>query len=368
MRNGKSIGMLLALCALWSGRALAAPDRAHTLNVYAWAEYFPPALVAKFQAETGIKVNYATLDSPDMAETMLLAGRSNYDLVTQNASPHLAREIPAGVWRELDLKLIPNARNADPRILQYLAKVDPGNRHAIPWMWGTAGIIYNVDRIRAVMPDAPLESLDMVFRKDIVSRFANCGVSMLDSWGDILPMVSAYLHQPRLSADKASLDAVLAKLREIKPYIRLISTAGYYQQLAEGDLCLALGYSGDAMVARRMVKESGGHVVLNYSFPREVVVFYIDSLVIPADSPNPLGAQRFIDFVMRPENSAEVTRFIGFATGNAAALPLLEPAVRNNPIIYPPASIRDRMSLQGDYTPEESRAFTRVWQQFLSGT
>jgi putrescine transport system substrate-binding protein len=353
---------------LWLGTAGAvAADRAKVLNIYAWSEYFPASLIAKFQTESGIHVNYAVLDSPETAETILSVGHSDYDVVTMNAAPELAREIPKGFWRKLDQASLPNARNADAQIMQLLKSVDPGNQYAVPWMWGTTGLIYNSEKIKAIMPNAPLDSLDMVLKKDITAKFAGCGISMLDSWGDVLPMVSRYLGQPRLSANKADLDAVMAKLQEIQPFVRRISTAGYYQQLAEGELCLAIGYSGDAMVARRMVNESHGNVKIDYSFPREIVPFYIDNMVIPVDSPNPTAALAFINFVMRPEISASVTRFIGFATANAAAMPLLEPAVRNNTIIYPPPAIRSRLELQRVYSPDETRAFTRAWLLFKSG-
>jgi putrescine transport system substrate-binding protein len=358
-----SLGLGLSLLMT---SALSA-DRAKVLNIYAWAEYFPPALIAKFQSETGIHVNYTVLDSPETAETILSVGHSDYDLVTMNAAPELAREIPKGFWKKLDPASLPNMRNADPQVMQLLKSVDPANQYAVPWMWGTTGLIYNSEKIKSTMPNAPLDSLDMVLKKDIAAKFAGCGISMLDSWGDVLPMVSRYLKQPQLSANKAELDAVMAKLQEIQPYLRRISTAGYYQQLAEGELCLAIGYSGDAMVARRMVSESHGSVKIDYSFTREMVPFYIDSMVVPADSPNAAAALAFINFAMRPEVSASVTRFIGFATANAAAVPFLEPEIRNNTLIYPPPAIRSRFELQRVYTPEETRAFTRAWLLFKSG-
>jgi putrescine transport system substrate-binding protein len=360
------LGAGSAILAGWFGCAAAA-DRSHVLNIFAWPEYFPPALVAQFEAESGIHVNYAVLDSPQMAETILSVGNSNYDLVTMNAAPELGREIPKGFWKVLDRTRIPNARNADPKIMQLLSTVDPNNQHAIPWMWGTTGLIYNVDKIKAIMPNAPVGSLDMVFKKAIAGKFAACGIGLLDSWGDILPMVARYIGQPALSSNPSQLDAVLAKLAEIKPYIRRISTSGYYQQLAEGELCLAIGYSGDALIARRMVNESHGSIKIDYSFTREIVPFYIDSMVIPADSPNAAAALAFIDFVMRPEASASVTRFIGFATANAAALPLLEPKVRDNTVIYPPPEVRERFELQKIYSADEARAFSRAWLQFKSG-
>jgi len=361
------VSAVAALMALLSSGAALAVDRAHTLNIYAWPDYFPRALIDKFQTETGIHVNYAVMDSPEMAETLLSVGHSNYDLVTMNASPQLAREIPKGFWKKLDRTKIPNARNADLKIMNLLQAADPGNQYALPWMWGTAGILYNRDKILKLVPNAPLDSLDMILRKDLASKFAACGISILDSWGDILPMVAHYLGQPRLSTDPKALAAVVAKLQEIKPYISRIASSGYYQQMAGGDLCLAIGYSGDAMIAKRMIKEGNSQIHVDYSFARENVPFYIDTLAVPADSPNPAAAELFIDFFMRPEVSAAVTRFIGFATGNAAAVALLEPAVRDNAVIYPPTSVRDRMALQPVYSAEDMRIFTRAWQQVKSG-
>jgi len=337
------------------------------VNVYAWAEYFPPSVVARFEAESGLHVNYTMLDSPQTAETILSVGSSNYDLVTMNAAPELAREIPKGFWKVLDPAHMPNARNADPKILELLRTVDPGNQHAVPWMWGTTGLIYNGEKIKSIMPNAPTDSLGMVFNKELAAKFSSCGIDLIDSWGDILPMVARYLGQPALSSEPAALAAVVAKLKEIRPYVRRVSTSGYYQQLAEGDACLAIGYSGDALIARRMVAESHGSIRIDYSFAKEMVPFYIDSMVIPADAPNAAGALAFINFVMRPEISASVTRFIGFATANAAAVPLLEPAVRDNTVIYPPAAVRARFELQKAYSPEEARTFSRAWLNFTSG-
>jgi len=366
LRIFTTLGLAVLGVASCLGSSLGA-DRSHVLNIYAWPEYFPPDLIAKFAAQTGVHVNYAVLDSPQTAETLLSVGSSDYDLVTMNAAPELAREIPKGFWKVLDRSRIPNAANADPKILKLLANVDPGNQHAVPWMWGTTGLIYDRDKVRSILPNAPVDSLDMILKKDIAARFARCGIALLDSWGDILPMVARYVGQPVLSADPAQFDAVTKKLAEIKPYIRRISTSGYYQQLAEGDLCLAIGYSGDALIARRMVKESQGKIHIDYSFAREMVPFYIDSMVIPADSPNPQAALAFINFVMQPEVSASVTRFIGFATANAAALPLLEPEVRGNTVIYPPSEVRERFELQKVYTADEMRIFNRAWLEFKSG-
>ena len=207
-------------------------------------------------------------------------------------------------------------------------------------MWGTVGILYNADKARAILGDTPISSLDVVLNKATAAKFEKCGISVLDSWQDIMPLVARYLGQPQLSDDPAKLDAVVAKLGEIKPMLRRIASSGYYEQLADGELCLALGYSGDAMVARRMAQEGNTHVRIDYAYAREMVPLFVDNMVIPADSPNASGAFQFINFMMRPEISAEVTRFIGFASGNAAAIPLLEPSVRDNAVVYPPAAVR----------------------------
>ena len=358
------LGAAALLCAAAGTRAA---ESASTLNLYAWSAYFPPFLISTFERELGSHVKFTALDSPDAAETILSAGHSGFDVVTMNASPQLAREIPHGFWKVLDHAAIPNARNVDPRLAELLRSADPGNAHAVAWMWGTTGILYDRDKILGLMPKAPVDSLDMIFNRELAAKFASCGINLLDSWGDILPMVARYLGQRQLSADKAPLDAVMAKLKEIAPYLRRVSTAGYYQQLAEGELCLAIGYSGDALIARRMVQEAHRAAHIDYSYAREIVPFYIDSMVVPVDAPHPAAALAFIDFVMRPDISAAVTRFSGFATANAAAAPLLEPLVRNNPLIYPSAAVRDRFELQKAYTPDEVRLFSRAWLQFKSG-
>ncbi|HTV98622.1 MAG TPA: extracellular solute-binding protein [Steroidobacteraceae bacterium] len=345
----------------------AAPDRAHVVNVYAWSDYFPQSVVEKFQSETGMHVNYTVFDSPDTAETALSVGSSNYDIVTMNASPHLAREIPRGFWKKLDQSQIPNARNADPQILKMLSHADPGNLYAVPWMWGTVGVVYNADKVKSIVGALPAESLDLIFKRELAAKFEKCGISVLDSWQDILPLVARYLGQPELSAEPAQLQAVEKKLEEIRPFLRRIATSGYYEQLADGELCVAIGYSGDAMIARRMAAESGTKIQVNYAFPRVSVPLYIDSMVIPADSPNYAGALKFIDFMMRPEISAEVTRFIGFASGNAAALRYLDPPTRANSIVYPPAEVRARFAMERVYTTDELRTFNRTWQRFRTG-
>jgi putrescine transport system substrate-binding protein len=337
------------------------------LNIYAWAEYFPSTVIQQFEAETGIKVNYATLDSNDVAETTLSAGHSGFDLVTVNASPHLGRQIPKGLWLPLDPARIPNRHNVDPQLLEIMRRVDPNNRYAIPYVWGTTGIIFNPDKIRAVMADAPVDSLEMIFRPAIVGRFKQCGISVLDSWVDILPMISLYLGRKELDTDSQSLAGISDAFARVRPFIRRINTPGYYDQLARGELCLAIGYSADAMAARRLAEQLRTGVRLEYRQPREGIPMYIDAFAIPADSRHADAALKFIDFVLRPEVAVELAQATSFAIANVAAMARLSPEQRDNPMVYPTASTRARLSLDRSFSMEETRLLSRTWLRMKTG-
>ena len=357
-------GWSLTACGS-ADKALPAQDR--VLNLYSWAEYFPDSVIRQFEAQTGIKVNYSVFDSNDVAETTLSAGQSGFDLVTVNASPHLGRQIPKGLWRPLDLSKLRNVGNVDTKLLEMLARVDPGNRYAIPYMWGTTGLIYLPDKIRSIMPQAPVTSLAMILRPDLAAQFKGCGISVLDSWVDMLPIISAYLGQPDLSAEPDALGAVANTFARVRPDIRRVTSSGYYDQLARGELCLSIGYSADAMVARRRAAELGNGVRIEYSQPSETVQVYIDAYAIPAAARNVDAALRFIDFTLRPDIGAEIARATGFAVANSAAVDRLDPELRNNHIVYPPPEVRKRFTLGRGYSMDETRMFSRTWLRMKTG-
>jgi len=359
---GFASAALLLVCL-----GVASAPREAVLNLYSWPDYFPKPIRDRFQATTGIKVNFTVFDSPDTVETLLSVGHSGHDLVIVNASPHLAREAPRGFFRALDRTRLPNLRNADPQIMQLLQRSDPGNRYAVPWMWGTTGIMYDRARVRAALPALPANPVELLMKPALAGKLATCGISVLDSWIDILPMASNYLGQEDLSAEPQALDAVMKALEHIRPYLRRIASSGYFEQLANGELCLAVGYSGDAQIAQRLVREGHMDRIIDYAYPAGIIGMYIDTLAIPVDAPHPDAALAFIDYLMRPEVSAEVARQIGFGPGNAAAVPLLPPEVRNNPAVFPPPVVRARMQLGRVYTPEETRTFLRAWQRFKVG-
>lgn len=360
---------LVVVCGLGgcSHPASVAGEDGKVLNLYAWAEYFPGPVIQQFESETGIKVNYATLDSNDVAETTLSAGHSGFDLVTVNVSPHLGRQIPKGLWLALDLARIPHLGNADPRLLEIMRRVDPQNRHAIPYVWGTTGIIFNPDKIRAIMADAPVNSLDMLFQPEIAARFQQCGISVLDSWVDILPMISLYLGRKELDTEPQTLMDIASTFARVRPFIRRINTAGYYDQLARGELCLAMGYSADAMAAQRLAAQLRTGVHLDYRQPQEGIPMYIDAFAIPADSRHAEAALRFIDFVLRPEIGVALAQATSFAIANTAAMARLPPALRDNPMIYPSPSAFERLSLDRVFSMEETRLLSRTWLRMKTG-
>ena len=367
---GRLAAAALGIVALAGAAPVASPasgaETERILNLYSWSEYFPTSMLKHFEQQTGIHVNYTVMDSNDLVETTLSAGHSGFDLVTVNASPHLARQIPKHLWQRLDKRRINTIGNADPTVMRTLRSVDPDNGYAVPWMWGTLGVMYNPDKLRAASA-VPSRAIDKVFRPEVVARYRDCGVTLLDAWPDVLPMLSAWLGQPQLSADPTALRALAEAFHAIRPSLRRVSTSGYYQQLAEGESCLAVGYSGDAMIARRIAAEASNGVRIEYAYPETEVSVFIDSFAIPADAPHPQNAHAFIEFAMRPENSAEVAAHIGFATGNAAAIPLLPPEMRNNTAIYPSPEVRARLRLGHPYTPAEERAFGRAWLRMKSG-
>lgn len=360
---------LVALCWFAACARQSTPESEHdkVLNLYAWAEYFPSIVLQQFEGETGIKVNYATLDSNDVAETTLSAGHSGFDLVTVNASPHLGRQIPKGLWLALDLARIPNRDNVDPKLLEIMRRVDPQNRYAIPYVWGTTGIIFNPNKIRDIMPDAPVDSLAMFFQPDIAARFKQCGISMLDSWVDILPMISLYLGRKQLATDPKSLADLSDTFARVRPYIRRINTPGYYEQLARGELCLSIGYSADAMAARRLAAQLHTGVQLEYRQPSEGIPMYIDAFAIPSDARHADAAHKFIDFVLRPEVAVELAQATSFAIANQAAMARLSPELRHNPLIYPTSSARERLSLDRAFSMQETRLLSRAWLRMKTG-
>jgi putrescine transport system substrate-binding protein len=348
--------------------ALPAAGEEPRLNVYNWSDYIAPDTLPNFEAESGIKVTYDVYDGNEVLEAKLLSGRSGYDVVVPSASPFMARQIAAKVYRALDRASLPNWRNLDPGILELTAAADPGNMHGAPYLWSHTGIGYDEAKVRAALGDsAPLDSLALIFDPADAQKFAGCGIALLDTPQEVFPAALAYLGLDPKSRNLGDLDKAVAALEKIRPYIRKFHSSQYINDLANGDLCVALGYSGDVVQARNRAREAGNGVTIAFRSPKEGAMMSVDMLGIPADAPHPENALRFIDYLLRPAVIAGVTDAVSYPNANVAATALVKKEIRDDPAVYPPEDIRRRLYADLPAPPDYERARTRAWTRLKSG-
>ena len=350
--------------AVTSGSA-APTDADKVVNVYNWSDYIDPGVVADFQKEFGIKVNYDVFDSNEVLETKLLTGHTNYDVVAPSG-PFLARQIQAGVFQKLNKALLPNWMYLDPVVAKSEAAYDPGNEYAITYMWITSGPGYDTAKIKQRMPDAPVDSWRMLYDPAVVSKFADCGVSLLDAPSEVISTVLIYLGKDPNSTSTEDMQAVEKALMAVRPYIRYVHSSRYIDDLANGETCLALGWSGDVKQAHDRAKDAGKGIDIGYNIPKEGAVSNYDVLGIPADAPHPKNAHLFINFLMQPEIAARNSNLIKYANGDAPT-PAINEAVRNDPGVYPPADMQAKLHPEPVRTPEFTRVLTRMWTRFKTG-
>jgi putrescine transport system substrate-binding protein len=341
-------------------------DAEKILNVYNWSDYIDPTVIPAFEKEYGIKVNYDVFDSNEVLTTKLLAGRTGYDIVVPSAN-FLERQIQAGVFQKLDKSRLPNLKNMDPELMQRIALHDPGNDHAVNYLWGTSGIGYNEAMVKAALPDAPLDSWRMFYDPAVVSKFKNCGVTILDAPDEIIGTVLIFLGRDANSESPEDLKAAEKVLMSIRPYIRYVNSSKYIDDLANGEICLALGWSGDVLQARDRAKEAGKGLTIKYNIPKEGAVMFFDMLALPADAAHPKNAHLFINYLMRPEVAAKNSSKMRYANSNAASFPLVDAAVRNDPSIYPTPEVKKKLVPNLARTPEFTRLLTRSWTRFKTG-
>jgi putrescine transport system substrate-binding protein len=336
------------------------------LNVYNWSDYIEPSVLEEFTKTTGIKVNYDVFDSNAVLETKLLTGHTNYDLVVPSA-PFMARQIAAGVFQKLDKSQLPNLKNLDPQMMKRITVYDPDNQYSVPYMWVTSGPGYNVAKIKERMPDAPVDSLRMIYDPAVVSKFKDCGVSVLDEAPEIVGSVLIYLGKDAHSESEEDLKAAEAALLAIRPYIRYIHSSRYIDDLANGETCLALGWSGDTKQARDRAKDANNGIEIKYSLPKEGTIMNFDMLAIPADAPHVHNALVFINYLLDPEVAAKNSNHVKFANINVASTQSLAEAVKGDPNIYPPADILAKLVPQPVHGQDYQRLLTRAWTRFKTG-
>jgi putrescine transport system substrate-binding protein len=349
--------------------ALPAWGEDKLLNVYNWSDYIAPDTVKNFEAATGIKVNYDVYDANETLEAKLMAGHAGYDVVVPTAMPYLAREAAAGVFLPLDKSKLKNYGNLNPEILAAAAKADPGNKFAVPYMWGTTGIGYNVAKVKAVLGDtAPVGSLKLLFDPANAKKLAACGIEVLDSAQELFPAALLYAGRDPLGRGDADVAKAVEVLTAIRPYIRKFHSSEYINDLANGDICVAFGYSGDVVQAKNRAAEAKNKVEIAYAVPQEGAMIWIDVMAIPKDAPHPGNALAWIDNILDPRVAASISNTVSYANPNTAATPFVLAAIRDDPSIYPPADVRKRLFFDQPVTPEYERARTRAWTRVKTGS
>jgi putrescine transport system substrate-binding protein len=342
-------------------------DSENVLNVYNWSDFIDPSVIPAFEKEYGIKVNYDVFDSNEALETKLLTAHTNYDVVVPSGE-FLEREIKAGVFQRLDKAQLPNLKNLDPEAARSMAVYDPGNQYAVVYMWlSTTGIGYDVAKIKARLADAPVDSWRIFYDPTVLAKFQDCGVSVLDAPVDVLSTVLSFLGKDPNSESPEDLKAAEPVLLSIRPYIRHVDSTRYINDLANGDTCLALGWSGDITQARYRAKEAGKSVELAYSIPKEGTISGFDTLAIPVDAPHPRNAHLFIDYLLRPEVAAKNSNAVKYANPVGASVALLSPELRNDAGVYPPPEVRAKFVPARAKSQEFTRLLMRQWTRFKTG-
>ena len=353
-----------AALALAAGSA-AAQDK--VVHVYNWSDYIDEEILAEFEAETGIKVVYDVFDSNDILETKLLAGASGYDVVVPSGG-FLQRQIQAGVFQKLDPGKLTNSGNMWDKIAQRTEKYDPGNEYSVNYMWGTTGIGYNVDAVNERLGTEEITSWSVIFDPEQISKFADCGVHILDAADEMIPAALNYLGHDPDSKDVALIEEAGALLETIRPYVTSFNSSAYINALADGDACLAVGWSGDVLQARDRAAEADSGVRVEYSIPAEGALMWFDQMAIPADAPHPEEAHAFINYIMRAEVAAKASNYVYYANGNLASQPLLAEDVIGDPAIYPTADAVEHLYVVLPYGPREQRTVTRLWTKIKTGS
>lgn len=358
--------ILMASAALALANSANA-EEAKVLNIYNWSDYIAEDTIEKFEKETGIKVTYDVFDSNEVLEAKLLAGSSGYDLVVPSAS-FMARQIQAGVFQKLDKSKLPNIKNMDPDIMGRVAEFDPGNEHAIVYMWGTTGIGYNEEKVAERLGDsAPTNSWDLVFKPENAAKLADCGVSVLDAPTEIIPAAMNYLGLDPKSKNAEDFKKAADLLAQIKPHLRYFHSSQYINDLANGDTCVSVGWSGDIFQARDRADEAENGNTIAYSIPNEGALSWFDMMAIPTDAKHPENAHKFLNFVMEAQITADITNYVWYASANTPALELIDEEILADPGIFPPDDVKAKLWVSPVYDAKTDRAINREWTRVKTG-
>lgn len=355
----------LLAAALTAGIAGVAHAEDKVLHVYNWSDYIAEDTLANFEKTSGIKPVYDVFDSNEVLEAKLLSGGSGYDVVVPS-NQFLAKQIKAGVFQKLDKSKLPNWKNLNPDLLKALENADPGNQYAFPYLWGTTGIGYNPEKVKAALGIDKVDSWDVVFKPENLEKLKSCGVAMLDAPQEI---IAAALHYQGLNPNPKSAEEVAKAeelLMKIRPYVTYFHSSKYISDLANGNVCLAVGWSGDIFQAQSRAEEAGGAVKVDYIIPKEGAAAFFDMMAVPADARNVEAAHVFMNYMMQPEVIAPVSDYVSYPNGNSAATPLVDEAIRNNPSIYPSEETQKKLYTFAELNQTVQRAVTRTWNKVKS--
>ncbi|MDH3532012.1 MAG: extracellular solute-binding protein [Gammaproteobacteria bacterium] len=353
------------LCVTGCGNGADTGNPTKVVNVYNWADYIAPDTIGKFQAEYGIKVNYDTYDSSEVVDVKLLAGGSGYDVVV-HSNQFSSRLAPIGVFEKLDFSRLDNMRNLDAETMRKI-EYAPVREYNVPYHWGSTGYAWNAAMVRERLPDHPMDSSDVLFDPEVVSRLADCGVTLLDGPTDIFPMVLAYLGRDPNAVDDESLAVAEAQLKSVRPYIRYFSNQKMLSDLPNKEVCVAMSWSGDYAQAAARAAEAGIDIDLRYTAPREGSGLWVDGLYIPSDAPNKDNAYLFLNFMLRPDIAAANATQVNYANANRASWQLLAPELLNNPAVFPDEAIWEILYPVKTADPKRERPRTRAFARAKSG-
>jgi putrescine transport system substrate-binding protein len=358
----------IAILAAFFGHGASATFGAEppVLNVYNWSDYISEEALKSFTEKTGIKVSYDVYDANEILEAKLLAGSSRYDVVFPSAMPYLANQIRAGIYRKLDRSLISHSSGVDPAVLQRLREADPSNEYALPYLMAGTGIGYNVDKIKALAPEAPLDSLSLIFDPKLLGKLKTCGMSILDAPEEVFPAALAWVGRDPKGASADDLKIASGVVEKARASYRYMHNSGYINDLANGAICVAMGYAGDLVQARERAREAGRGVNIRVVLPREGALFNIDVMAIPKDAPHPENAHKFINHLLEPTVIASITNKVGYANAVPASKAHVEKRMLEDPVVYPPASAKlyevPLMSREVERT--RNRAWTRIRSKY----
>jgi putrescine transport system substrate-binding protein len=340
------------------------------LNFYNWSDYIAEDTLPSFEKKTGVKVTYDVFDSNEVLEAKLLAGRSGFDLVVPSAS-FLARQIQAGVFQPLDMSKLPNYKNLDKGLMKTLSKLDKGNKHSVPYLWGTTGIGYNVKQVEKVLgKDAPVDSWDLVFKPENMKKLAECGVTFLDSADEIYPLALHYVGKDPGSKNKSDYkknSEAAELLKSVRPYVKQFHSSQYINDLANGDICVAIGWSGDILQAMDRADEAENGVEVGYSIPTEGTSVWFDMLAIPKDAKNSDAAHKLINEFMDPKVMAEVSNYVWYPNAIPASKKIMDQEIATNPSIYPSEETAAKLFPLSVHGNKINKLLSRFWTDMKTG-